>query len=215
MLWDLTASDPNTTFLAFEGFPGLVETRFSKAGRWLAVYPLPTATAPIQAGSISLFDISLVSASGKPIQLPLADTGCVNLGFSHDEKWLALVGRTGEAQLWDLSQQDFAVKPLVIPGYGSQITAAVVSQDGSMLAVGTNAGNALLWSIENLLAGNSPLTLSGGSKAFNHLEFSPDGCWLIGSGSEQRILLWHLRFDEALKLACEVVGCNLTPDEWS
>lgn len=215
LLWDLTASDPNTTLLAFEGFPGLVETRFSKAGRWLAVYPLPAAAAPIQVGSISLFDMSQVSASGKPIQLPLADTGYVNLGFSHDEKWLTLVGRTSEAQLWDLSQQDFAAKPLVIPGYGSQITTIVVSHDGSMFAAGTNVGKTLLWKIEDLLAGNSPLTLSGGSKAFTHLEFSPDGRWLIGSGSEQPILLWHVRFDEAIKLACEVVGRNLTPAEWS
>jgi WD40 repeat protein len=216
LFWDLTVSDPNTTMLTFEGFPaGLVETRFSKSGRWLAVYQLPDAAASIQAGSVLLFDMNQLSASSQPIQLTLADTGYVNLSLSADEKWLSLVGRTGEAQLWDLSQPDFAANPLVIPGYGNQVTAALVSPDGTMLAAGTNAGKTLLWKIEDLLAGNPPLTLFGGSKAFNHLEFSPDGRWLIGSGSEQPILLWHVRFDEALKLACEVVGRNLTPEEWS
>jgi len=215
LLWDMTAADPNKTLITLEGFPGLAEAHFSQSGRWLAVYPLPDVAAPVQAGSVSLFDMNQMSASVKPIQLPLADTGDVHLVISQDEKWLAAVGRTGDAQLWDFTQTDFAKNPTIIPGLGNQVTDIAISLDGSLLAAGTNTGKMLRWTIDDLLAGSTPLILSGGTKAFDHIEFTPDGRWLIGSGSEQPILLWHVQFDEVLQLACETVGRNLTQSEWA
>jgi WD40 repeat protein len=215
LLWDMTAADPNKTLITLEGFPGLAEAHFSQSGRWMAVYPLPAVAAPVQSGSILLFDMNQVSASAKPIQLPLADTGDVHLVISNDEKWLAAVGKTGDAQLWDLTQTNFAETPLIIPGLGNQVTDVAISQDNSLLAAGTNTGKMLLWTIDDLLAGSTPLILSGGSKAFDHIEFTPDGRWLIGSGPEQPILIWHVQFDEVLALACETIGRNLTRAEWA
>jgi WD40 repeat protein len=181
-----------------------ITVKVSPAGNWLAVADLdiarvwdlrkpgldPVLTIPVDARSS-------FGVNGDDVFL-----------FSHDERWL-IVSHGTKIQLVDL--QNPAADPLTLGGQGREVQKLALSADGHLLAGSSLLnGEIRVWNLQDLIS--EPILLQQ-DPYIDGLSFSPDG---KGLAVAHYTTLDLLRLDplELMQLACNIVGSNLSRQQW-
>ena len=208
LIFDLEAEAEWTALLGYNSFGESIQ--FSPDGQWLVV-------SGFEGPQLWAVD----ELNQPPLTLESA-YGIYNLTFSSDGRWLA--GTTSAeadhgAVLWDLQQPTTPHRYL---GSHSQIVDALAfSPDNQILATGGQDNVVRLWQLNKL--DETPLVIKGlegnilGGGAINgimRLAFRPDGAWLVGYGFDGPIYIWQRDINALSKLACGIVGRNLSLAEW-
>lgn len=145
------------------------------------------------------------------------------LAFSPDNKWLATgsgdelptIGRdfnNHTVLLWNLQEPDPSTSPIVLTGHEGSINSLSFSPDNRWLVSGGQDKMIRLWDMNDLTA--PPLVLSGHKDRITAVAFSPDSQWLATGSVDNTIQLWSLDVEVLRQKACEIVGRNLTIQEW-
>jgi WD40 repeat protein len=128
-------------------------------------------------------------------------------------------GRTGGAvAIVDVGRDVALGAPLEIDE-GAPVSLAF-GAEGGLLAIGFRGPRAhsgvILWDLMGRRRLREPLSVTEGS--VTSVAFSPDGSTLatgyLGKGSRGGVLLWDLDLSSWLRRASEIVGRNLSWDEW-
>ncbi|RYZ22255.1 MAG: WD40 repeat domain-containing protein [Chitinophagaceae bacterium] len=127
----------------------------------------------------------------KALRLP---TGCTNLSFSADGRWMATSGYDGFVRLWQWPQ----CRPAgVFAGNGQTVWSLQFSPDGRLIAYTQEDGNILLRSVPS---GQLVHTLRGHGRNVWDLAFSPDGTRLASGSFDATLRLWDMRTGTQLAL---------------
>ena len=150
---------------------------------------------------------------------PQGTWGAFNvLIFSSDEHWL-VVNETAAIQVLDL--QNPTGEPITLRGLVEAVDKIALSPNGHWLAgsyIIPNLGwEVRLWNLQNPTA--DPIVLLRQEGSIAALGFSPNEKWLaVGLDSvhpnSSRLELWPLEIDDVSKLACDIIGSNLSRQQW-
>ena len=142
-----------------------------------------------------------------------------SLAISGNGRWLVTGSKDKTACLWDLSALDPAKQPVptsILRGHGNAIKTVAISPDCCRVVTGSVDGTVRLWSLTALNQGMQPEDIALGEDCASDvkaLAVSPDSRWLVTGCADGTAHLWSLRLDDLRKLACQVVGRNLTQAE--
>lgn len=215
-LWNLAQADPASTGISVpmegikydEAGKNLTHGIFSADQHWLGLRDA--------AGNVTLLDLSKDSAAIKDFLNYSPAGGFVSIAFSPDSRWFVTVDKQGVASLYDLSGE--RREPLIPNQSINALTSITFNSDENnmLLAGGTSNGKILLWDLNELLMneGTLPTVLQGGSKAYESISFSRDNKWILAYGDREPLKAWRVNPQDILGFACEVVGRNLSQDEW-
>jgi len=137
------------------------------------------------------------------------------LAFSPDGTTLATGTSAGSLSdgsiiLWRLDGGKPARRPL--PRVRHDVRSLTFSPDGRLLAAGTEGGP-MLWDVASAKPLGNPL--DDGKRA-DHIAFSPDGQTLASAdGIGGGITVWSIGVAKWRRIACELVGRNLSSTEWT
>lgn len=182
---------------------------FSPDGRWLATVGLD------KKARLWL----ITDRESKPKIVYDHEEWIHGVAFSPDGNWLATASGDGLVRLW--SMVNTKTEPILLRGHQSAVEDIAFDPNGRWLAtagaIHSTAPNqstaVLLWSVADLTS--EPITIwRSGDIDVNTLIFSPDGRWLATASSDSKTRLWHIELAELKALACNLVGRNLTFDEW-
>jgi WD40 repeat protein len=118
-----------------------------------------------------------------------------------------------------------SAKPVVLAGHEGPVSALAFSLDGNWLATVSGDNTVQLWDVTNPNSTAKPVVLRGHEGPVSVLAFSPDGYWLATGSQDQTARLWSAAhplakvedkqdIHELIGLACQIIGRNLTQEEW-
>jgi WD40 repeat protein len=213
-LWDVATRRPVGRPM-IPGRHSVAAVAFSPDGRLLATGS--------QEQRAQLWDVSTQEPVGRPMDVP--DDAVAAVAFSPDGTRLATGGVFGVIRVWDVETQDQAAPPLA--GQLGPVVGVAYDPTGRFLATTTFFGETRLWDPATGLAYGGDL-VSAEILDSMLLEpdlraailpvrsaFSPDGSHLAVAGLASRAMIWDLRLDTWRTRACDLVGRNLTAQEWN
>lgn len=133
------------------------------------------------------------------------ESAIVALALSPVGSWLALSDQDGRVVLWN---GKIGERPL--PNRSDAIRSLTFSSDGRFLAGLSQSDAVQLWRIEGQPV--EPVLLAE-NQAVQVLGFSSDG-QLVTASEGGTVRRWETDLNKLLKIACQVVGRNLTRKEW-
>ena len=158
---------------------------------------------------------------GEPIES--IDSEMLTVAFSPDGTKLAAGNLAGVVQQWSVDTHEPVGPPL--KGHSGPVGGVTYSPDGLRLAASTiGFGRSRLWDAETgaaigqeLVTGRTPSTYA--TYLIEHYQgsrpaFAPDGRSLAVPSYDGTTAIWDLEPDHWLDAACDLVGRNLTRDEW-
>ena len=171
---------------------------------------------------VRIFDATSDHAEeGEPIES--IDAPILTVTFSPDGDRLATGTTAGVVQQWSTSSHE-PVGP-ALKNHTGPVGGVTYSPDGSLLATSTlGFSRNRLWNAETgaalgqeLVSGRTPSTFS--TFDIEHLQgsrpaFSPDGRSVAVPSFDGTTAVWDLEPTRWLEAACDLVGRNLTRDEW-
>jgi WD40 repeat protein len=184
------------------------EVIFSPDGKFLA-----TTDGLPDNGTAHLWNLQSQEKKEKKeklFDLPLGFVAWLNLGFSPDGRWLAIVSSNsndGSVSLWDLQGRKFL--PKTLKQSFDAINDLRFSPKGNLLAMYSASNTAHLWNLE----GNKQAHLPH-SASVNDAQFSPNGNFLVTASDDGIVHLWNLQGQEItqLKHQAAVEEVRFTPD---
>ena len=188
---------------ANRGGESMFSWAMSSDGRWLA--------RGNPEGTVDLWEIKSQSAQQRASQ-PISQKPVFSLAFSPDGKSLAIAAEDKVA-LWDVESDTI---PVTLSSKET-VTSIAFNSEGTILAMGHADGMIHLRSMHTLDA--EPKKVSLPKTAIRSLAFSPidNGRWLAAGGEDGMIHIVDPQredFDALRDEACEVVGRNLSWNEW-
>ena len=210
-LWNLAHPEKESVSLAgLLDFPG--EIKFSPKGTWIAF-----------ANPITAQLWNLDQSIQEPIRSFEASTGEMfrdspdALTFSANEHWLA-INKFVVTQIVDLENP--STEPISLQGILYAANEIAFSPNDQWLAArfpGSPGWEVRLWNLKDPTA--DPIILTKQNGAGRGLAFSPDGKRLAIvvnaiNPDPSLIGIWNLDINELAGLACEVVGSNLSRQQW-
>jgi WD40 repeat protein len=161
------------------------------------------------------------AALGEPIES--IDAPFYAAAFSPDGTRLATGSSAGVVQQWAVDTHEPVGAAL--KGHTGPVGGVIYSPDGRWLAASTlGFARSRLWDAETgaaigqeLVTGRTPSTFS--TFLIEHVQgsrpaFAPDGRSLAVPSYDGTTAIWDLEPEHWLEAACDVVGRNLTRDEW-
>lgn len=134
-----------------------------------------------------------------------------SLAFSPDGKYLAVAGEKNTINVFELSTKKKIAGPLT--GHVNTITSLDYSPDGKILASASLDHTVIFWNTSDYLPNGSPLTSH--NTGVTAIKFNPDGKFLVSAGVDKIVLIAPVKeTTNFIDAACELVGRNLTLDEW-
>jgi WD40 repeat protein len=181
-------------------------------------------------GLVWLWDLATVPAEPKVLEGHLSDIQ--DIAFSADDQWIATGSADGSVRLWDPSASDPSDSSFVLWGHEKAVEQGpeaanvnvyvVFSADNRWLATagcgqrGPNQrceqGSVQLWNVLDTELGS--VELSTHKDVVYQAAFSADGHWLLTQSPDEVPQLWDMHVDDLITQACELVGRNLSLEEW-
>jgi WD40 repeat protein len=136
------------------------------------------------------------------------------LAFSPDQRWLATGSDDGMIRVWNLEQGK--VKQRDLTGHEGPILALAFDATSEVLVSASQDKTLRLWRVDDLDIGGdvSSVVLRGHSGPITALRLDPAGRFAISGGEDGAVHVWPLQHELLLRLACRVVGRDLTEEEW-
>jgi WD40 repeat protein len=217
-LWDLAhlAAEP----VRLRGHRGPVIT--------IAFSPVePTLASGGGDGTIRLWDLANLAA--EPVLLTGHLDAVQSLTFSPDGKTLTSGSRDSTVRMWDLTDAD-PTQPVVVE-HEDSVQSVAFSPDGKTLASGSGDDTVRLWDLMDAEPAEL-VVLAGHADVVQSVAFSPDGRFLASGSEDGSVRLWDrdasgaastilngldgsVNSERLSELVCEMVGRNLTLEEWN
>jgi WD40 repeat protein len=173
---------------------------FSLDGRFLA--------AGDDTASLRLWDLHQLEA--RPVTLEGHVQGISALAFSPDSRLLASGSADRTVRVWTLGS--LASAPVVYRGHGRGVVTLAFSPDGSALASAGDDQTVLRWRVGE--AASPPVMLGAHDDTVGQLAWSPGGSLLASGSWDGTVRVWPAELADAMRLTCQVVGSNLSWEEW-
>jgi len=133
------------------------------------------------------------------------------IAISPNGRWLVSGGFDNSVFLQDLVDLSAPSIPLIAPDEG--VAALAISPDNDWLVAADYNRTAFVWDLRGGdPSDQQPIELPGHEGAINSLVISSDGRMVTGS-DDQTVRLWNLERSELRKVACRMVGRNLSEKE--
>jgi WD40 repeat protein/serine/threonine protein kinase len=206
----VAAGTTDGTAAVFDVASGRTIHEFQAAGGAVAFSPDATTLA-IGGSAVGLVDIATGSVTHVPVGAPV-----LSVTFSPDGRTVAAGEADGSIALVDSASHRRLGAPL--SGHTTAVTGVAFSPDGSLLASSSADATVVVWEVRTHTEVGAPLRPS--VAPVTSVVFSRDGSTLASSSIDGNVALWNrilFRFDaEAVQSRlCDVVGRNLTQDEWN
>jgi WD40 repeat protein len=168
----------------------------------------PDSNILASASADTTIRLWMLESRANPIVLRGHEAPVRSVAFSPDGKTLASASDDTTIRLWTLGSSD---DPIVLRGHEAAVYSVAFSLDGKTLASASGDATIRLWMLDSRA---DPIILRGHEAAVYSVAFSPDGETLASASQDATIRLWMLNNADLLERACEVVGRNLSMNEW-
>jgi WD40 repeat protein len=172
------------------------------------------------AGRLDLWDLADRRRHGRTMRV--TDDGVLSVAFEPEGRLVAGGGAIGPVRVWRVADQEPAFPPLA--GHTGPVTGTSFDTEGAFLVTTTLFGGSRLWDPDTGRAYGDDLVASPRPDSLTPtipLPFlglrnavSPDGTLLAVPGADTRAMLFDLDSAVWRRRACEIVGRNLTREEW-
>lgn len=165
-------------------------------------------------GMIKVWDLHTLSTQKEAIKQFAAHKGDIRtVAISPNGRWLVSAGSDKRVLLWNL--EDLSAPSIELTAHQQAVRAVAISPDNHWLVSASYDKTVRVWDLTGENLSNPPsIQLLGHEGAINSLVISSDG--RVVTGSEDRtVRLSNLELSGLMKVACRVVGRNLSEEEWS
>ncbi|RPH63200.1 MAG: hypothetical protein EHM81_00600 [Chloroflexi bacterium] len=205
----LDLNDPNSQPVDVGGHTGGIGSlRFSPDARWLATSD--------DSGMVRLWEMANIML--QPVYKLQSHINRQNsMGFSPDGRWLSSGNQDGSVFLVDMEAL-LAGNPeasFSLLGHDGPVETLTYSPDGLWLATSGDDGTVRLWGLGNPKEEKSVVVRGYQGLSLYAARFSSDGRYLLVRDANNALEVVHMRLEDIKQLACEVVGRNLTQQEWN
>ena len=130
-----------------------------------------------------------------------------DIGFTHDNRWLATASGDGTARLWDLSRGSSSDAGQTLRGHTGPVRCLALTADGRHLITASEDKTVRLWGLDDRGIAGPPIVLyEHGGKVYC-AAVSPDGRWLATGGDDRAVRTWDLRSGGSP--GAGVLGCGV------
>jgi WD40 repeat protein len=147
--------------------------------------------------------------TGDPRHIPAATEVVTSIRYSHDGRLLIVGDSDGSIAVID-STSGIRVGP-PMTGHTAAVQALALDPEGRLLVSVSSDGTAILWNFATHEALTEPL--AGHPDRIFDATWIAEGSALVTAG-RNATLLWDVRSGLLRKVACDVVGRDLTLSEW-
>ena len=205
------------TLLASSGDDGMVVVRETK--NWSVVRKIQTdridlvsvsfrpdgkriATASL-AGPVDVWNIDGDGSENSGLSIPVPQDKRWRVGFSPDQRWLAIASWEGTIRFWDANTFQYRG---TIDGNDHRVNDISFSRDGSRLLTASESGTVRLWNLETMQPMFNDTPADGREIIIG--KYSPDGSKFVAGGKDGFAKLYRVDESGRLQFACAVKHNN-------
>jgi len=153
-------------------------------------------------------EVRVWSGGGAEPRRLAAGAAVTSLAFSPDGR-LAAGTRDGPILIW----ADPAAEPQRLLGHLSSVTALSFGSDGGLLLSSSVDQTLKLWDLGD--DRTEPRTLAGHAGWVWDAELDPGASHVLSASADRSARVWDLETDHLAERVCEIVGRNLSREEWA
>jgi len=188
LIWNFLKGDPKVPDYSLT-VPEPEKMIISKDGRWIGI---------LSSGVGKLLDLSQSPVTDFDFQTFVPAGTILQMSFSQDSRWLALLDDSGHITLVNLQTTD--LKTINVNSLFYKVTYMNFASNSDVLTGTTEFDDTLIWDLSYLFEGSSIIPLVSTIGKYT----TSDEKWLFS-----------LNYDDLLKAVCPSIGRNLTRSEWN
>ncbi|HEY9811999.1 MAG TPA: WD40 repeat domain-containing protein, partial [Candidatus Sericytochromatia bacterium] len=188
-LWNLSAKDPTVRPRLLKHDHYIWKIAFSPDNHWLV-----TGTGISGGGTVRLWDLAAKTPEATSLVLYRGKDTILDVTFSKNNRWLAIVNEEKNVYLWDLNAKKLTLAPITLAGHQRSVQAVDFSYDSRWLATASEDNTVRLWNLSAKNPAANSITLYGDNQAlFRFIRFSRDNKWLVAAGQDNTAYLWNVK----------------------